>query len=286
MNRALAAVVALAVVAAVAIGVIAARRDAGPTGPRIASLSPAATEVLRELGAVDAIVARSEFDARWPDLATIPGAGSAASPDLGALQSLQPTHILVDDEGTPSRLLERFDNVVHLSFATSTDAAWSIETLGTILDRERRASALAERYRDLDRVKAPRSGPLALVTLGVDDFDKGALPIVTESQVLGRALMAQGIRLAAGDDRDARIGVSTVLEADPDVILVLTNDAVLSDAARAHHIAAFDELAKLPAVSEGRVDAFAEPSLRDQGPGVLAAATRIATKIRKVAEGE
>ena len=67
-----------------------------PSTPRLVSLTPAITETLGALGALDLVVGRSDWCDHPPEVAALPAVGSALTPNLEAIAGLQPSAILVD----------------------------------------------------------------------------------------------------------------------------------------------------------------------------------------------
>lgn len=69
---------------------------------RIVSLSPAAADILRDLGLADSLVGRNSADA-WTDR-SIPSCGELGRIDYEALLATRPTHVFVQEPSMPPRL--------------------------------------------------------------------------------------------------------------------------------------------------------------------------------------
>jgi iron complex transport system substrate-binding protein len=114
---------------------------------RIVSLVPSATNTLIELGALDRLVGRTEYDTTAV-LASLPSVGGGLHPTLETLIALEPDLVIrfagQTDIETPSRLDDL--GVAHLAVAPEsvTDVEGMILDLGRVVGYENRAAALVE----------------------------------------------------------------------------------------------------------------------------------------------
>src|SRR5881392_3286685 len=68
-----------------------------PSGMRIVTLTPSATEIVAALGAADALVGVDQYS-EYPDsVQKLPKVGTFLQPNLETIISLHPTLVIVDD---------------------------------------------------------------------------------------------------------------------------------------------------------------------------------------------
>jgi len=75
-------------------------------GARIVSLVPSLTELLFDLGLVDAIVGRTSYCSHPAAAASVPSVGGTKKINLEKLRALGPTHVIVNVDETPKSLAE------------------------------------------------------------------------------------------------------------------------------------------------------------------------------------
>lgn len=192
---------------------------------RIVSLVPSITEVLFAIGAGDLLVGVTQFS-NYPEPARkLPQVGSYAAPSLEAIAARQPDLVItaadMSDPGLLSRLAElgvpAYVSYPH-SIATTITA---IHQLGTLVDRQAEADAVAEQLqRTVASVTAATAGlPKPRVLLSVEIQPLTVAGPRTLADDLIRA--AGGINVVPpGPGRYPTWGIEAVLAADPDIILV------------------------------------------------------------------
>lgn len=78
------------------------------SAPRIISLTPSITELLFALGLADCVVGRTDYCIHpQPAITAVPSVGGTKKVNHGRLQSLQPTHVIVNIDENPRELAER-----------------------------------------------------------------------------------------------------------------------------------------------------------------------------------
>lgn len=122
-------------------------------GPRIVSLSPAASVMLRQAGLEDAVVGRHGWDAVLDP--GVPTAGDQTGLDYERLSALDPTHVVIEPgaTGIPARLADLADRdgvrVVPVRVLTLEDIAGSARAIagafGDVAPRERELLEAAAR---------------------------------------------------------------------------------------------------------------------------------------------
>lgn len=142
---------------------------------RLVSLVPSATDLLRELGAEDRLVGRTDFDTASA-LAELPSVGGGLEPDMERLVALEPDLVVRFDAESDPRTPARLDDAGVPHVAVRPDGVSDIEEmvllLGTVAGRPERAHRLWEEIRaDLDAVRtsAPEGqAPRVAFLLGDD----------------------------------------------------------------------------------------------------------------------
>jgi iron complex transport system substrate-binding protein len=250
------------------------------------SLSPAITEALATLGALDRVVGRSDWCSTPAEVTRLPAVGSSLTPALERIAGLRPTHVLADaSAGTQAEALGRLGQLETLPWLTVDDVIASTRRLGALTQREAEATTLAER---LAALQAPPPASAPRVLLALDDV--GGRPsevwYVRADSLHGAALSAAGAQnvLEAPPSGQPALSIEALLRLDPPNVIVLaaSNDP---EAARARALETWSTLGPLAAVRAGRVEVVATPTALSTGPSILgtvealrAALTRLATR--------
>lgn len=117
---------------------------------RIVSLVPSATQTLRAIGADDALVGRTDFDAE-PWTRSIPSVGGGLEPNVEAIVALQPDLVVrfggPQDPRTPTRLDEL--GIPHVAVRPDhvEDIYGTARLLGRVTGREAQADSLVATIR-------------------------------------------------------------------------------------------------------------------------------------------
>ncbi|MCB9663248.1 MAG: ABC transporter substrate-binding protein [Alphaproteobacteria bacterium] len=247
----------LAVVALLLAALLGCGRTAAPRGRddgRLLSLAPAITATLRQLGAQDRLVGRSDW-CTGDELAALPTLGSALTPDLERIAGLQPATVLVDGSAA-TRLddLRAVAPVEELPWLTTDEVAGSLRRLGALTGTSATADPLAARLEATLGRAPPAHAPRVLVALGSDGLEGGEVWFVKRNSLHGAVLHAAGVRNAV--DRDVpgvpMLSLEALIDADPDAVVVLSATPV-DDAGRARLVEAWARLTPLRAVQQGRL---------------------------------
>ncbi len=119
---------------------------------RIVSLAPHLTELLFEAGAGKRVVGVSEHSSYPAEAQRLPSVGGGAGLDVEAIIALQPDLVLAWQSGNSAgqlAQLERFGLVLFYSEPGELEAiATTLERLGTLAGRARRANEAAGAYRE------------------------------------------------------------------------------------------------------------------------------------------
>lgn len=195
-----------------------------PGGPRLAVLSPALADTIRDLGAENAIVGRHGWDAFTAQ--TVPAVGSESGLDYESLLRVRPTCVLLQEgaKGVPPRLSELADanrwRVATVPLLRLEDVRTSIGALASLAGASAEASdALSGRF-DAAMAAVPgfreRAGRV-LVLISTDP-PAAAGPGSFHHEILSR-LGATPIP----NDGTAfqQLSIEGVMRLDPDSIIVL-----------------------------------------------------------------
>ena len=224
----------------------------------VASMVPAATDLIVGMDAGDRLVAVSTYDDKRPDVGTKPKAGDYVTTDWELLTKLRPSVLVTDTE--PDRRPAGFNqraaalgiDVVRVHVERLADLGPAIDALGDALDAKPLAVAakrqLSDRIETVTRLATKEPPVLALVVIG-PNADSVAGP----GGYLDDLLTAAGGTNAAASlgkawptvDREAMAALK------PDVILQLMPDATPQQSAEA--AAVWKQFPSIPAVAAGRV---------------------------------
>lgn len=249
--------------------------------PTVASLVPAATDLIVGMGAGDHLVAVSNYD-RVADVATLPRVGDYQSIDWEKLAILRP-NVLISFYGsghTPAGFLEKINDLkiqqVNVRLDRLDEIYAGIETLG---------KATGEPAKAAQQLTAMRAG-IESVRSRVHGRPKVSALIVlspTGADVVGRQTFFDDLLTAAGGenvitaDRYVTLDREALSALRPDVILQLLpgRDAQTI----AHARAAWDSMPTLPAVRNKRVHIFTEDYVMQPGPHLAEVAERFAAAL-------
>ncbi len=241
--------------------------DPAPTPPasapdaparRVVSLVPALTETVVALGASERLVAIGRYDPEVPGRAGLPRLGDALSVSLESVAALSPDLALANGVGLAERLapLDPPTRVLLLPTDRVADVLAATRRLGALLECDDAAARLVRTLEDALAAararSAARAAPSPLVLVVVQ-----RRPIYTAGagSYLHELLEAVGARNAAAD-LDAAwpvLSEESVVARAPDVVLDASVGDVDTAEGRAAVRAAWDVLATVPAVRDGRV---------------------------------
>lgn len=240
-----------------------------PSAPRLVSLSPAITETLGAIDALDTLVGRSDWCHAPPAVEALPAVGSGLTPDLERITALRPTTILLDGSvGNQTDTLRGLTEVSILPWLTADELVASTRKLGALTHHEPAADALATRLQSALSQPTPVQGPSVLLALGGEPGPD--LWFIKQNSLHGSALHAAGARNAVDHDVEGAPTLSTeaLVTLDPAYVIVLL-PAAPDDNTRAATIQAWSRLSTLRAVRESHVGVLGGPLLLSPGPAIL-----------------
>lgn len=258
----------------------AAIQDTGPR--RIISFIPAVTEMLFALGVGDRVVAVGSFDRYPPAIEKLPRVGALLDPDLERIISLRPDLVTVYGSQTDLRAqLERAKVPLFVySHADLSDVTKTLLDLGARVGRSERAAELVAGIdRDMAAVRhrvAGRQRPRTLIVFG---RESGALRGIYASG--GYGFVHDMVTAAGGDNvfadlkqQAVQATAELIIARRPEVILELRPEP-LAPERLGRELAAWRQLASVPAVRNGRVHILADPRTVIPGPRVAEGAALI-----------
>jgi iron complex transport system substrate-binding protein len=245
--------------------------------PRIVSLIPSVTELVVELDARHALVARTDFD-RQPELSGLPSVGGGLDPNLEALVGVGAEVVLLAATRDASALGQRIEalgiRVQSVEIQTIDDMYATLGELGELLDREPKADSLVRSIsHDLDEIGRRVAGRERVPVFYVVWSDP---PMTTG----GGTFVDEVIRIAGGRNvfEDAplqwpTVGFESIVDRRPAVVLWPRGDGAEADVERLRTVPGWRDV---EAVQEGRVELVDADTFNRPGPRVVQAALRLA----------
>ena len=254
------------------------------TEPTVASLSPAATDIILEIGAADHLVAVSTYDRGKPAVRELPAAGDYLTVDWERLGHLRPDVLVLQasearaPEGFRQRAAALGVRPVYIQIDTLADISAAALKIGGAIGEADDAAAAERAMRDrLDAIANSVAGRPPVPTLIVtDEAGAGAAGPGT---FLDDLLTIAGGRNVVADERKAYPGLDRekIVSLRPEVVLHLLPDKpqpLLDDARRF-----WDSMPNVPAVSNGRVYFLTDSSVMHPGLKVADVAEAFAAKL-------
>ena len=238
----------------------------GPT--RLVTLSPALTETVLALGGSAQLVGVSNY-CTLPGRLKLPRLGSSLTPHYEAIAKLSPSLILCDGSAGAKRTeLSALAACEILPWLTLAEVVESTRRIGRVLGQVAAGDALADKLQTRLSKKPPPGAPRVLLLLSFDPNRPADIWFIRQNSLHGAALNAAGARNAIEQDVAGlpRLSVEQVLQADPDVVLILPPPHSPPEQG-AELARAFRALVPLRAVENGRVAAVRGSS--SVGPSIL-----------------
>jgi iron complex transport system substrate-binding protein len=252
--------------------------------PTVASLSPAATDILLAIGAQDHLVAISNYDYGKPAVAGLPGAGDYLTVDWEQLAKLQPDVLIVQvrEALAPKGFKERADSLkirpVYIHIDDIDDIVEATRTLGDAVAEPDKAAAATKAMRDrLVAVAQSVAGRPRVLTLVITD-EVGAGVAGPDTFVDELLTIAGGANAAANEGGGyPRIDREKIVSLHPEVVLHLlpSKPGPMIEEARRF----WATMPDVPAVKNGKVHILTEPSVMHPGLGVGETAALFADKL-------
>jgi iron complex transport system substrate-binding protein len=225
--------------------------------PTIASMVPAATDILIMIGARDHLVAVSNYDTANPAAANLPRVGDYQTTDWEKLASLKPDILLIQmneasvPPGLKSRAADLGAKLVNVRINTLPEIQSAITQLGQVANEPDKASAaLADLNSRLEKIHAAAPSPPVPTMIILDDTGKG---VVGPGGFLDDLLtLAGGKNVAAELGKPyATVDPERIAAMNPSVIIQLLPNFSPDQIARTER--AWANLPNVTAVKEHRI---------------------------------
>jgi iron complex transport system substrate-binding protein len=230
-----------------------------PVSPTIASLVPAATDLIVGMGAKDRLVAISSVvDKDRADVGNLPKAGDYETIDWELLRSLHPSILVTEispdrqSPGFKANAAELNITPINVKIETLDDIFGALDFLGNAMKTPDLAAAAATKmHQRLDAVRDRSAGQKSISTLLVIDSNADA--------VVGPGTYLDDLLTIAGGENAAKslqqhwpqIDREMLLSLKPDAIIELLPDASPQEREKAD--ATWKQYPQIPAVAAGRV---------------------------------
>lgn len=271
---------------AMIIGTCRRPAPAPPDAPtvRVASLVPAATDLLMAMGCGDMLAAVSNYDQHRAETSHLPRVGDYQSIDWERLRLVRPTLLIVQmaPQRVPAGMRQRAEAIgarlLNIQIERLADVSQAIRTLGDAVGRPDRAQALADRLAARLNSLRTRTAGLRRVPALLVVSDDG-LSVVGPHTFLDDLLEIAGGANVAGHlaARYPSIDREMLLSLRPEAVIQLlpaASPAVVEQARRNWN--------SLPTLSAGRVHILTDWYLLLPGSHVA----DVATKFAEILHGE
>ncbi len=227
------------------------------TPPTLASLVPAATDLVIGMGARDRLVAVSTYDAPRSDVGGLPKAGDYNTVDWELLASLHPSVMCtaISADLQPKGFKDRADalriKLIDVNVGRLADIDTAIDRLGAALQVEAKSTDTKNRMHARLEAVRRRVGGLPPVSVLVF-IDSAAANVAGPANYLDDLLqLAGGTNAAAGLSSYAQIDREQLIRLNPGVIIQLLPMASPQEKQKASEV--WKQLPRLTAVAGGRV---------------------------------
>ncbi len=250
--------VALVVVWVVGCGKGAGRPTSGPSVVTVASLVPAATDLIVGMGERERLVAVSTFDRQRPDVGGLPMVGDYETIDWEKLGEVRPSVIIIQirPDRLPAGFAERAAGMgarpMNVAINRLDDVMGAFDTLGEAMGTvPQAAAAKRELAGRLDAVRRRVAGEKPVSTLLVLEENAGG--VAGPGTYLDDLLtLAGGVNAAAGLKNPwPVVDREMLLSLKPDVVIELLPGA--SEQVKLRATETWKNLPEVPAVASGRV---------------------------------
>lgn len=254
----------------------------------VASLVPAATDLIIGMGAADQLVAVSTYDRDRPGLPSLPRVGDYQNTDWERLRQLRPQMMIVQiaPERMPAGLQQRCDDVgfslLNIRIERLEDIFTAMQEIGAAMGRPAEAAAAEKRLRQrIEAVKQRVAGRPPVATLIVHDDD--AQQVIGPDTFLDDLLsVAGGTNVAAGlRRRYPSIDREMLRTLKPQAVIQLLPEAPPHVLEKARRV--WQAMADLPAVRDGRVHLLIEWYTQQPGLHVADVAEKFADLLHPTA---
>jgi len=250
----------------------------GAPAQRVISFPPAATDLILAMGALDALIARTQYDID-PRISHLTSTGNALNPNIEWIASLRPDLVVAWPDQPSRSVIGSLERISVPAYAASMETIGDIlrttRNLGELLGRKTAADSLAHSIRArLDSVKAAVAGAQEVSVAFVFSSDP---PMVAGPRTfIHEVIEAAGGTNAFADSpaRWPQVTLEEVLRRDPDVLII--NGVGAQATERVRSLRTMPGWRDLTAVRNGRLLPVDANEFTRPGPLVATNAVRVA----------
>ncbi len=233
-----------------------AASKAGPI--TVASLVPAATDVIVNMGAADHLVAVSNWDPKLPEIDALPRAGDYRTVDWEKIAQVKPTDMIVQfapdkmPAGLADKAREMNIRLINVKINRLDDIFQTIDQLGQAIAEPAKASAASKKlHEQLDAVRQRVSGEPPMRTLMIRS--ESDLASVGGGNFMDDLLTVAGGKnvLSGGDNSFPTIDREQLMSLNPDAVILLFPGEAPQTVEKAKQF--WNRQSDISAVSHGRV---------------------------------
>jgi len=198
--------------------------------------------------------------------------GTTLQPNFEGLVRVRPDHILATEaESLADDALRQIAPMTPLPWRTVPQMIESVRVLGELVGKAETANALATRFEREVLKEAPKGAPRVLLLLGFGALTDGQLWFIKPGSLHDQALRAAGAHNAVTEviDGAPSMALEQLLKVDPDLIIVLSQKAAMSEAEKAELIAPLVRMTTLRAAKAQRLGVLARANVLGEGPGLI-----------------
>ncbi|MEE2962413.1 MAG: ABC transporter substrate-binding protein [Myxococcota bacterium] len=239
---------------------------------RIISLSPAITETIVALNAIDSLVGMSDYCVTPKSFTLLPKLGTALTPNFEAIANLQPDLILTEatKHGHQSGL-NTIAPTIHLPWLTKDEVTSSIQRLGEITQSEKIAEKITDHLEQHLTQQPPQRGPEVLLLSGLNTFNGAPMWYMKRNSLHGSAIHAAGARNAINRDITGApsISIEELLRINPEIIVTIIPQENFEQRKQSTYLQELKKLKTLKAVKNGKLSIMSGKSLLSTGPSIV-----------------
>ncbi len=255
------------------------------SGQRIVCLDPGITETVFAIGAGGDVVGIPGHTTYPPEVAGLPVLGTSLGPQFETIAKLEPTLILAGKHGgTRYTEIAALGNAHFLDQLTLQNIIDSTRKIGELTGHKDEAEKLALRYEAMQATPVALNSPKVLVVIAEAPGKIGPIWYIRRNSFHGAMLHAAGGKNAVNEDvaatKGASMSIEHVIELQPEIILILSNNGKMTQAVKDAYIADWARLTTLHAVKNQRVKVIAIDGLTLPNPRVF----ENIPKIKKILE--
>jgi len=240
---------------------------------RVAVIDPGVHELLIRLEATEKMVGRPDYTDEFEQTRALPTLGTGLSPGYEQIVRTGPDLILTTHASRGAVLdnLNKIAPTKNLPWLTVDEVVASIRTIGSLINIEQKADALADRMAGELAPQIGPDSPRVLVLLSAPSASDTELWVIKPNSLHGAALQAAGARHAIPQDivGPPTLSIEGLLKIDPDMIVVLIPDPSTTEETLAEHRRFWAGFPMLSAVETGAVGFMVGRTHFYTGPGVM-----------------